>query len=138
MRGEAAAMATADQVKALVKSHADGDDTRFYSIALQVAASAARGGHGRLAQELKTLVDTVRQQSASAVVSGRLVAVAQPRGELAELLKVSYPQLRLADLALEAGVRERLARVLLEQRQGDQLRSHGFDPLRRLLLVGPP
>ncbi|MGQ0778815.1 MAG: AAA family ATPase [Pseudonocardiales bacterium] len=28
--------------------------------------------------------------------------------------------------------------MLLEQRQGDRLRSHGFHPLRRLLLVGPP
>ena len=35
-------MPTADQVKALVSSHADGDDERFYSIAMQVAARVAR------------------------------------------------------------------------------------------------
>jgi hypothetical protein len=35
-------MANASQVKALVKSHADGDDRRFYSVALQVAARADR------------------------------------------------------------------------------------------------
>jgi hypothetical protein len=34
-------MATADQVKALIRSHADGDDTRFYAIAMQVAAPSA-------------------------------------------------------------------------------------------------
>lgn len=39
-------MATADQVKALIRSHAEGDDTRFYAIAIQVAAQAAQSGHG--------------------------------------------------------------------------------------------
>ena len=34
-------MATAEQVKALVQSHAEGDDARFYAIAMQVAAQAA-------------------------------------------------------------------------------------------------
>ena len=32
-------MATADQVKALIKSHASGDDERFYAVALQLAAT---------------------------------------------------------------------------------------------------
>ena len=50
-------MATADQVKALIRSHAEGDDTKFYSVALQVAARAARGGHSHFAQELRDLVD---------------------------------------------------------------------------------
>lgn len=34
-------MATADQVTALIRSHADGDDSRFYAIAMQVAARSA-------------------------------------------------------------------------------------------------
>jgi SpoVK/Ycf46/Vps4 family AAA+-type ATPase len=131
-------VATADQVKALVKSHAQGDDTRFYSVALQVAAGAARGGHGRFAQELKDLVDSLRQQSASTRAPGKPVAVAQPRGQLAQLLSVSYPQLGLADLALDERVMQRLERVFLEQRQADRLRSHGFHPVRRLLLTGAP
>jgi len=44
----------------------------------------------------------------------------------------------MADLVLEAEVRERLDRVILEQRQQDRLRAQGFRPLRRLLLIGPP
>jgi SpoVK/Ycf46/Vps4 family AAA+-type ATPase len=133
-------LATADQVKALVKSHAEGDDTRFYSVALQVAAGAARNGQSRFAHDLRDLVDTLREQAARApaAASARLVPVTQPRGELAQLLTVTYPDDRLADLALEPVVQARLGRVLLEQRQRDRLRSHGFGPLRRLLLVGPP
>ncbi len=129
-------MATADQVKALVRSHAEHDDTKFYSVALQVAARAARGGQSHFAQELRDLVDALRKEPPKA--SGRPIPVAQPRGELAGLLSVSYPQTRMVDLVLQPDVRARLDRVILEQRQQDALHSHGFKPLRRLLLVGPP
>lgn len=126
-------MATADQVKALVRSHAEGDDTKFYSIALQVAARAARGGQGHFAQELRDLVDALRSASPS-----RPIPVNQPRGELSGILSVRYPETRMADLVLEPNVRERLDRVLLEQRQKDALQAKGFRPSRRLLLIGPP
>jgi len=129
-------MATADQVKALVRSHAEHDDTKFYSVALQVAARAARGGQSHFAQELRDLVDTLRKEPPKS--SSRPIPVAQPRGELAGLLSVSYPQTRMSDLVLQPDVRARLDRAILEQRQQDRLTSHGFKPLRRLLLVGPP
>ncbi|MGH9090016.1 MAG: AAA family ATPase [Acidimicrobiales bacterium] len=129
-------MATADQVKALVRSHAEGDDTRFYSVALQVAARAARGGQSHFAQELRDLIDSLRKEAPH--TPGRLIPVTQPRGELSALLSVSYPQTRMSDLVLQPDVRHQLDRVILEQRQQDRLRSHGFRPLRRLLLIGPP
>jgi SpoVK/Ycf46/Vps4 family AAA+-type ATPase len=44
----------------------------------------------------------------------------------------------MADLVLEPEVRDRLERVVLEQRQNDRLQAQGFRPLRRLLLIGPP
>jgi len=128
-------LATADQVKALVRSHADGDDARFFSIALQVAARAARSGQTNFAQELRDLVEKLRQEPPR---SRKPVPVAQPRGELNALLGVAYPTTRMSDLVLETPVRERLDRVLLEQRQSDRLREQGFRPMRRLLLVGPP
>lgn len=129
-------MATAEQVKALVKTHAEGDDSRFYSIALQVAAGAARSGQSRFSQELRDLVDGLRKGQDQR--PSRAVPFAQPRGELAGLLSASYPKARMADLVLESEVRERLDRILLEQRQQDRLHARGFHPLRRLLLIGPP
>jgi SpoVK/Ycf46/Vps4 family AAA+-type ATPase len=129
-------MATADQMKALVRSHAEGDDTKFYSVALQVAARAARGGQSRFAQELRDLIDSARKELPDR--GTRPIPVAQPRGELAGLLSVVYPDIRIADLVLEPPVRAQLDRVLLEQRQRDRLRAQGFKPLRRLLLIGPP
>jgi hypothetical protein len=58
-------MATADQVKALIRSRADGDDTRCYAIATQVAAQAACTGHGKFAQELRDLVAIERHDVGS-------------------------------------------------------------------------
>ena len=131
-------MATADQVKALVRSHAEGDDTQFYSVAMQVAARAARGGQNKVAQELRDLIDEAKQRASQPTRQLRPVPVAQPRGALSDLLAVSYPKERLAELALPSNVAARLERVITEQRQADRLRQHGFQPLRSLLLLGPP
>ena len=49
-------MATAEQIKALLKSHAERDDSRFYSVALQLAAKEARKGHVKLADDIKKIV----------------------------------------------------------------------------------
>lgn len=133
-------MATADQVKALIRSHADGDDTRFYAIAIQVAAQAARSGHGKFAKELRDLVDQMKaQERATQPTRGtKPVPLAQPRGELAGLLTVTYPKARTSDMALPDTLRARLDRVLTEQRERARLLQFGFSPMRKLLLVGPP
>lgn len=129
-------MATADQLKALIRSHAEGDDRKFYSVALQVAARAARGGQSRFAQELRDLVDALRKEQRWQPT--RPTPVTRPRGELAGLLSVVYPSTSMADLVLEPSVRGRLDRILLEQRQRDNLRAKGFRPSSKLLLIGPP
>jgi SpoVK/Ycf46/Vps4 family AAA+-type ATPase len=132
-------MATADQVKALVRTHAEGDDSQFYAVAMQVAARAAKSGQTRFAQQLRDLVDEAKSASQRAVGRhNRPVPVVQPRGDLAGLLAVSYPHHRMSDLVVEEPVREALSRVLTEQRQQERLREHGFEPLHSLLLIGSP
>ena len=131
---------TAAQVKALVRSHAEGDEERFYSIALQMAAQAARQGHGRFAQELRDVIQRARSQAPTSEAGQRVrpVPMVQPRGELAGLLTAAYPKTRLAEMALEDNIRRRIERILTEQRQRGELRSHGLSPQRKLLLVGAP
>ena len=133
-------MPTAAQVKALVRSHAEGDEQRFYSVALQVAAQAARQGHGRFAQELRDVIDRARSAGSHNGEGQRTrpVPMVQPRGELAGLLTAAYPKTRLTEMALAADVKSRIERVLTEQRQRTHLQAHGLRPERRLLLVGPP
>ncbi|MGJ0184539.1 AAA family ATPase [Corynebacterium glyciniphilum] len=131
-------MATNDQFKALVKSHGDGDDPQFYAVAMQVAARAARGGQSKFAQELRDLVADLRQQSTSRARVASVVPVTQPKGELRDLLNVTYPDTLLGDLVLPERVATRVREVLLEQHQRDVLVRHGLTPARRLLLTGPP
>ncbi|WP_224280540.1 AAA family ATPase [Nocardioides lacusdianchii] len=131
-------MATNDQLKALVKSHGDGDDPQFYAVAIQVAAKAARSGQSKFAQELRDLVDDLRKRQPVPSRVASVVPVTQPRGELGSLLTVTYPDARVADLTLSAELHERLEHILLEQRQRDTLARHGLHPARRVLLTGPP
>src|SRR5262245_10078214 len=131
-------MANAEQIKALIRSHAEGDHTRFYALAMQVAAQAARNGHARFAQELRKLVETAREKSSAAEQKGRVLHIAQPRGELAGILSVTSPTARLGDMALGTDVHAKLERVISEQRSRSRLREHGLAPIRLLLFVGPP
>ena len=132
-------MATAEQLKALVKSYAEGDQAQFLAVAMQVAAHAARQGHGKLAQELRALVDEAKakRDEVPRRPDGPTPLV-QPRGELSGLLSVSYPSTRLPEMVLEGQVRQRLERVLREQRQSSKLREYGLRARHRILLVGPP
>jgi SpoVK/Ycf46/Vps4 family AAA+-type ATPase len=132
-------MATADQIKALIRSHADGDDDRFYSVAMQLAAGEAHVGHKRLAGELTDMIDKARERPAPRpTAAARPRTLAQPRGDLGELLLASYPNQRLSHLVVSPMLRSRLDRVMTETINGEELRHHGLAPVRKLLLVGPP
>jgi SpoVK/Ycf46/Vps4 family AAA+-type ATPase len=129
-------VATAEQLKALLKSHSSGDDDLFRSVALQIAAHEATKGNDRLAQELKELADKAKRQYAG--VPPKIVPIARSTGELAGLVQASYPGMRLSDMVLAHETRARLEEVIVQQRERDLLRSHGLAPKRKLLLVGPP
>lgn len=130
-------MASAEQLKALLKSHINGDDSHFYSVAMQVAAHEAKLGHGKLALELKALIDVAKARS-PAKSAATATPISQPRGELASILQVSYPQARLSDMILDEQVEMRLSRIIKEQQNHAKIRAHGLTPRRKLLLVGPP
>lgn len=130
-------MATADQIKALLRSYAEGDGEQFLTVSMQVAAHAARKGQSRLAQELRELIDEAKRRT-SQPISHATVPIARPLGELADLIHASYPKTRLVDMILAVPGRQSLARVLTEYRQQDKLRLHGMSARRKLLMVGPP
>ncbi len=127
-------MASAEQLKALLKSHLEGDDRRFFSVAMQVAAHEAKLGHGKLAEELRTLIDEAKLHRGAV----EPVPISRPRGELAGLVTVSYPKARLGDMVLDATLEHHLKRVIREQRHAARILEHGLSPRRKLLLVGSP
>ena len=73
--------------------------------------------------------------------SGKLVPIGsatRPRGELANLLSVTYPANRLTDMVLDEKASQQLHRIIKEQRLLARIKEHGLSPRRKLLLVGPP
>ncbi|MCY4592261.1 MAG: ATP-binding protein [Alphaproteobacteria bacterium] len=126
-------MASAAHLKALLKAHMEGDDDRFFSVAMQVAAHEARHGHGKLAEELRAMIDDAKSRRGL----DSPVPIGRPRGELAMLLEDSYPTARLGDMILGKELSDQIRRVIREQRHAGRILEHGLAPRRKLLLLGP-
>lgn len=127
-------MAAAEQIKSLIKSFGEGDESRFYATAMQIAASEARKGHVAIAEELKKLID--KSKSSKSVVRRLPVNAAQK--ELNDLLELVSPEIKLKDMVLSNEIQETLAKVIHEQKHLKKLLTHNLQPRRKLLLIGSP
>ncbi|PFX00613.1 AAA family ATPase [Nocardia farcinica] len=123
-----------EHITALVRSHASGDDSSFYSVALQIAAREARRWHHVLADDIKKAVDASRGNGPV----GNVTKLIQPRGDLAGLVEASNPHVELRELVVQPELAAAIKQVIAEQRQRENLLAHGFAPAHRLLLEGPP
>lgn len=132
-------MATQAQLLALVRSFSERDDTRFQSLALQLASEAAQRGQRKLADEIRTMIQDVRErQNQAADIRSAPIPVVRPKGELAGLVSASYPLTRLENMVLDEGVVDKLLSIIDEQRHREKLAKHGLKPRRKFLLTGPP
>lgn len=130
-------MATAAQLKSLLRSYSEADGERFLAVGTQIAAHAARSGKTKLASELKELLDEIKRKQYAARIGGS-VPIARPQGELLTVLSVAYPKTRLSEMVLGDLQVASLRRVLHEYRQQAKLRDHGLSARRKLLLAGRP
>jgi SpoVK/Ycf46/Vps4 family AAA+-type ATPase len=128
-------MPIADQIKALLTSHAEGDSVQFYSVAMQIAANEARQGHGKAAEELRALIDKAKARTSLPTAP---IPLNRPRGELVELLSVTYPKTKFADMVLSPVTSAKLERVIREHKSIHPIRNHGLSPRRKLMLIGKP
>lgn len=123
-------MATAEQLKSLIKAHFGKEGERFYTIALQVAAHEAQQGHGALAHDIRLIVDKARNDTRPEVLHF-------PR-ELDSLVLTTSPDTSKAALVMPDNLKSRIDRIINEYRQQDRLKAHGLSHRRKLLLAGPP
>jgi AAA+ superfamily predicted ATPase len=123
-------MATAEQIKSLIRSHLSDDAERFFTIALQLAAHEAHQGHGALAHEIRQIVDKARAQARPRIL--------QFPPDLHGLVLSAEPDTPKSALVLPVPLKESIERVVREYRQQHKLKSHGLRNRRKLLLVGPP
>ena len=124
-------MATAEQIKSLIRSHLSEDDERFYTLALQVAAHEAHQGHGALAQDIRGILDKAKRDQ------GKNTLLKFPQ-ELAGMVLSERAEMPLAALVATEALRGRIERIIHEYRQQAKLQKHGLSHRRKILLAGPP
>ncbi len=123
-------MATADQLKSLIRSHFSQETERFYTIALQVAAHEARQGHSALAHDIKTMVDSERKKGGP-----RILTFPQ---DLRGLVLTEEPEASRVSLVIPQLLQDRINRIIHEYRKKEKLKSFGLKHRRKILLIGPP
>lgn len=123
-------MATAEQIKALIKSHFRGDKERFYTVSLQMAAHESRQGHSTLANELRNIIDRGRKKTFPKVIPFP--------SELQGLVLTEKAETPKSSLMMPSLLEKRIKRIIHEYRQKEKLKAHGLKHRRKILLVGPP
>jgi SpoVK/Ycf46/Vps4 family AAA+-type ATPase len=123
-------MATAEQLKSLIRSHFSDDSERFYTIALQVAAHEAQQDHGALAHDIRDIIDKARKTQGP-----RLLKFPQ---DLRGLVLVEQPSTSKSTFVAPESLLNRVERIIHEYRQQHKLKSHGLSHRRKIMLIGPP
>lgn len=122
-------MATAEQIKSLIKSHFDNDRNRFLTISLQLAAHEARQGHNEIAHEIRGIIDKSKVTPIGAIPF---------KQGLGDLVNTYNSDSRMSELIVPISLQRRIERILREFRQQEKLKRHGLSNRRKILLAGPP
>ncbi|MFT5472514.1 MAG: SpoVK/Ycf46/Vps4 family AAA+-type ATPase [Kiritimatiellia bacterium] len=123
-------MATAEQLKSLIRSHFGDEPERFYTLSLQVAAHEAKQGHAALAHDIRELIEMERKKTGPKVLHF-------PK-DLKGLVLTEEPRVSRNMLVMGAALKRRVDQIIHEYRQQEKLKSHGLSHRRKILLVGPP
>ncbi|MGY0353533.1 AAA family ATPase [Enterococcus avium] len=121
-------MATADQIKSLVKAHLDGNNDKFKTTVLQIAAYEARQNHTKFARELKKLIETQKVPKQNVISMNKV----NP------MLQMTLPENQLNDLILSDEIKDRIIRILTEYKNKAKLEQFGLENRRKILIEGPP
>ncbi len=120
-------MATADQVKSLIKAFCDNDKEKFKTVSLQIAAYEAMHGHEAIARDIKKLIDGVGRNNSILKINNQN-----------QMLESLLPTDRLQDLVVSAEVKDKLERIINEYRNRNKLAKFGLCNRKRILLEGNP
>ena len=120
-------MATADQIKSLIKAHIDQNDEKFKTVVLQIAASEAKRGHEIVARELKNYATKITSR-------GNVIKINDGNN----MFIMTTPQEKFSDLIVSEETEERIKRILQEYRNQNKLRQYGLSNRRKILIEGQP
>ncbi|WP_315836291.1 ATP-binding protein [Bradyrhizobium prioriisuperbiae] len=130
-------MTNSKQIIAMIRSHAAGDSQQFFSIAEHIASDAHKSGKNKVAGEIRDIVTRAKDHAARNEAAAAIPLVT-PRGELANLVRASYPETKLSDVVLADDLRRRIERLVREHQSAGALEERGLKPSRKFLFSGPP
>lgn len=122
-------MATASQLKNLIKAHFENDAMRFTTISLQIAAHEAKIGHANFADEIRKIIDKSQTNKPKLRPFNK---------DLEGLILETTPTYKLSDLIVSELIKERIQRIINEYIQVEKLRRHNLQNRRKILLSGHP
>lgn len=122
-------MATANQIKTLIKSHFEENNEKFNTVALQIAAHEAKLGHSNLANDIKQIIDNGKKTSPK---------LKPLNSELQGLVLEVESDKKLSDLIVPSEIKDRINRVIREFTHRNKLLSHNLENRRKILFSGPP
>lgn len=132
-----------ETVRKLLVAHFQGDDAGFRSAAWEVVKQERQLNHTVLANDLERILNDVNGSPRSAKTFFTTLSTAngnlpKDKDKNASLVEVTDPDRELDDLVLSAPLRNSIDRVIRERRSSELLRSHGVNPVQKLLFCGPP
>ncbi len=122
-------MATATQIKSLIKSHFEDNNERFNTVALQVAAHEAKLGHTTLANEIRKIIEIGKNKKP-------ILRNLDPN--LQSLFLEIIPTEYLSDLVVSTQIRKRIERIIGEFTHRDKLLRYNLENRRKILFSGHP
>ena len=121
-------MATAEQLKALIRAHFDDDNEKFKTVALQIAAHEAKIGHTSCAREIKNLVQNVKNSKKKVMPFTKKLDTLEQRDIYVDML----------DIVLSELLESKVLRIINEFRKKEVLRKNGLKNRSKILLTGEP
>jgi SpoVK/Ycf46/Vps4 family AAA+-type ATPase len=126
-------MATADQIKSLIKAHNENDNEKFKTIVLQIAAYEAKKNHDKLARDLKKLAEKTSNKKANILQLNQINQIQNN-----SMLEMRITSDKLKDLIVSDEINSRINRILNEFKNRNKLRSYGMCNRRKILIEGKP
>ena len=122
-------MATANQLKTLIKSHFEENNEKFNTVALQIATHEAKLGHSNLANDIRQIIDNGKKTSPK---------LKPLNSELQGLVLEVESDKKLTDLIVPSEIKDRINRIIREFTHRNKLLSHNLENRRKILFSGPP
>ena len=132
-----------DTVRKLLLAHFQGDEAGFRSAAWDVVKHERQLNHSVLANDLERILNEANGSPKSAkaffaTLSSANGNMPKDKDKNASLVELTEPTREFEDLVLAAPLCQSINRLLRERRSSELLRSHGVNPIQKLLFCGPP